>query len=133
MRMLMGSLSSTNITRKNLLFLVGVEIGIFLLLLFVPISIPCIFKEIFSFPCPGCGMTRAFYAFFKGQFIDAFTYNILFYPFLFFLLALPVRLLFVFIEKEGKISFSFLQNPIIIKILFLLLFGSEVYNIIRGI
>lgn len=35
----------------------------------------CPFKQLFGIPCPGCGTTRAFCAFFKGNFVEAFTIN----------------------------------------------------------
>jgi len=35
----------------------------------------CIFKNIFNFDCPGCGMMRAISCVFHLQFIKAFNYN----------------------------------------------------------
>lgn len=44
----------------------------------------CPIKEIFGIPCPGCGMTRAYKAFFTGHFLDALYFHPLFFsiPFL---------------------------------------------------
>jgi len=39
----------------------------------------CVFKRIFGFPCPGCGMTRAWIALFKGELTQAFYYHPLFW------------------------------------------------------
>ncbi len=35
----------------------------------------CIFKMIFGRPCPGCGMTRAFWALFHGDINSALAFN----------------------------------------------------------
>jgi len=39
------------------------------------ISIPCVFKLITGFKCPGCGITRMFEAMFRLDFKSAFKYN----------------------------------------------------------
>lgn len=44
----------------------------------------CMFKKITGYPCPSCGMTRAFCSISRGNFAAAFGYNILsfiLYPF----------------------------------------------------
>ena len=119
--------------RSHLTILVGVEIGLFLLFLFFPVSIPCIFKKVLSIPCPGCGMTRAFTAFLKGHFIEAFTYNLLFYPFMGFLIFFPIRLMIAMKRGEKVIRFSFFKKPIVIIITILFLIISEFYNVINGL
>ena len=35
----------------------------------------CTFKRITSLPCPGCGGTRALYAFLTGHFAESFLYH----------------------------------------------------------
>jgi hypothetical protein len=35
----------------------------------------CFFRKTTGLECPGCGMTRATYAFLHGRFIDAFLFN----------------------------------------------------------
>lgn len=49
---------------------------LFLLLVTLPVSIPCIFAMILGFPCPACGMTRAFTHIFRLRFVAAFFMNI---------------------------------------------------------
>lgn len=39
----------------------------------------CIYKRITGLPCPGCGMTRAFLSFFRGDIGQAFYYHPLFW------------------------------------------------------
>lgn len=35
----------------------------------------CLFRRITGLECPGCGMTRASYAFLNGRFLEAFWFN----------------------------------------------------------
>ena len=35
----------------------------------------CAFKKLTGLPCPGCGGTRAFVCFFRGDFLKSFCYN----------------------------------------------------------
>ena len=44
----------------------------------------CPIKNIFSVPCPGCGMTHSFISIFQGEFAAAWRFN----PFSYLLLAL---------------------------------------------
>lgn len=45
----------------------------------------CLFKQFLGIPCPGCGLTRAFLAFFQGNWQLALYYHPLFWlvPFIF--------------------------------------------------
>ena len=70
-----------------------VKIGIMLFLLFLfyyflnqklNIGIPCIFHELTGLYCPGCGITRMFFAIIELKFYDAFRYN----PLVFILLII---------------------------------------------
>ena len=119
--------------RSHLAILVGVELGLCFFVLLVPISIPCIFKRVLSIPCPGCGMTRAFYAFLEGHFLEAFTDNILFYPFMGFLIFFPIRLIVALKRGEKSVSFSFFKRPSVIAVIILFLLISEFYNVINGL
>ncbi len=44
----------------------------------------CLFKHIFDYPCPSCGLTRSIFSFFHGDLSGSFFYNSL-GPFLSFL------------------------------------------------
>ena len=72
-----------------------VKIGIVLFLLFLfyyflnqklNIGIPCIFHELTGLYCPGCGITRMFFAIIELKFYDAFRYN----PLVFILLIISI-------------------------------------------
>ncbi len=41
-------------------------------------DVPCYFKATLGIPCPGCGLTRAFFSLFKGDPASAFFYHPLF-------------------------------------------------------
>lgn len=55
----------------------------------IDICIPCIFKTVFNFECPGCGLTRAFISLLEMDFVGAYQSNALIF------IVLPVALYFV--------------------------------------
>ncbi len=55
--------------------LIGIGVFILAVLLLYVFEIPCIFKTLFSVPCPACGMTRACFSVLKGDFAAAFEYH----------------------------------------------------------
>lgn len=55
----------------------------------------CIMSATTGFPCPGCGMTRAWINFFKGDFLKAFKYN----PLFLIVLFVAVGWLFIYTKK----------------------------------
>ena len=59
-------------------------------------DIGCVFLEIFSVPCPGCGMTRAFVSLLKLDFYNAVKYNVV----IFFM---PYVFMYVFFDFKHKI------------------------------
>ena len=85
----------------------------FLYLLFVLImdlnGFGCIFRTLFGFPCPGCGMTRALSAILKGKIGEA----IVCHPMIF---SLPV--LFLYYWTDGKLFGKTADRIIICTILF---------------
>ncbi|NMA91192.1 MAG: DUF2752 domain-containing protein [Amphibacillus sp.] len=83
------------------LFLVGS--GVFYLKVLSPtlgISIPCIFRKITGFYCPGCGMTRASLALLDGDIYQSFRYNMLIY------ILIPLLVLFYILDKKGNKKYS---------------------------
>ncbi len=61
---------------EHLLILLGALAYVFIVAL---TGIGCPILYITGFPCPGCGLTRAYIAFFHGNFVDAFRYHPLFW------------------------------------------------------
>lgn len=76
----------------------------------------CIMSATIGFPCPGCGMTRAWISFFKGDFIKAFKYNPL------FLLVLFIAILCIFIYLKNIKLKSLEKIIFIIVALFLMVY-----------
>ena len=57
-------------------------------------EIPCLYRKIFGFPCPACGITRAYLSLLSGDFLAAFKYHSLFWT---------VPIFFLFFWLDGKI------------------------------
>lgn len=80
---------------KNLFFvaaaLFAVAVGYYLLYIYFPVVIfRCVFHEITGLNCPGCGITRMIYSFFKLKFVEGIQYNIFLgvtFPFIFYVIG----------------------------------------------
>jgi len=68
--------------------------------------IGCPFRFFFGVPCPGCGMTRAWTALFKGDIAGAFRWHPLFLVIPAFVLLLTVKKGRVFQNKRLNTAFS---------------------------
>lgn len=51
----------------------------------------CLFRRVIDFPCPGCGLTRAWLSFFSGDIMMAFRYNPCFITFPFMMMIVVHR------------------------------------------
>ncbi len=83
-------------------------------------GINCIFKKIFGITCPGCGMTRAYLSFFKGDIKSAFEFNPMFWS---------VPILFLAILRNGKITGRKIADAVIYSLICLgitILFFSRI-------
>lgn len=74
--------------KEKLLLTAAYGFVIFLLWLF---QIPCIYRYLFSIPCPGCGMTRAMLAALRLDFAEAFSYHPMFW-------SIPVLYLYLLLD-----------------------------------
>ncbi len=83
----------------------------------------CLFHNITGFPCPGCGMTRAFLRFFSGDIKGALYYHPLFWsiPFLFSVVFLSKYSLFLQKLKQNDLFW------VVITIIFLLVYFIRLY------
>ena len=76
-----------------------------LYIIFYVMEIPCIFRSVTGFPCPGCGMTRAVFCIITLDIPSAAHYH----PMVFFL---PI--LFLFIWKDGRLFRSCRLNSAVL-------------------
>lgn len=117
----------------KLILLIMTILLVFGILVVFVFDISCLFKTIFSIPCPACGLTRGFRSLFHGDIIGAINYNILTIPiFLFFLSAL-VLFLIDLIKKstylEKYLNFFVKYYYLIIGLIII----SFIINILKGI
>lgn len=73
------------------LFLIPAAIGILFILYYFGIG--CLFRQIFSIPCPGCGMTRAFFTLLQGDMKGALLCH-------FMLPTVPMLYLYILFDGE---------------------------------
>lgn len=105
----------------------------FLLLILLNFNFPCIFKEIFSLSCPGCGLTRSIFALLSFDFKTSLYYNILGIP-LFIILVITYLLIIVdIIKKENYLTSFWLFLIKKYKIIVLLVILSFIINNIHNI
>ena len=91
---------------KNSLLLTAIYTAI--LLIFWAFDVPCFFKAILGFSCPGCGMSRAVFSVIKLDFAAAFSYHPMFW-------SLPI--LYLYFIFGGKVfNKKFLDYGILILI-----------------
>lgn len=112
------------------IFLILLVFGVLVVFVF---DINCLFKSVFSIPCPGCGLTRGFRELFKGNLIGAFNYNILTIPIFLFLVGCIVLVITDLIKKSNYLEkyLSFFAKHYVVIILLVII--SWIVNIIRGI
>ena len=86
----------------------------------------CFFKSTFGIDCPGCGMTRAFFALLRGDLMGSLAYNPGLIPFLLTVIALIIQIkikhpkggyyvmgLFIFTSLVAIINFIVKQHALI--------------------
>lgn len=81
-----------SVARKKLLLLFIMGLVYYFLLRYTDVSIPCVFRSITGYKCPGCGITTMLLLIADGNFAAARAENIfLYYTLLPLLLAVCVR------------------------------------------
>lgn len=95
-------------------------IGYYYISKYTGFTIPCIFHELTGFYCPGCGITRMFFAILKFDFYQAFRYN----PLVFILLICFI--IYKLINLKYKIKLPKYTSYVLLVIVIL-------YGILRNI
>lgn len=95
-------------------------IGYYYISKYTGFTIPCIFHELTNFYCPGCGITRMFFAILKFDFYQAFRYN----PLVFILLICFI--IYKLINLKFKIKLPKYTSYVLLVIVIL-------YGILRNI
>ena len=104
-------------------------IGYYFLNKYEGFSIPCPFHLVTGYLCPGCGITRAFFALLELDFHKALTYNLLIVFYAPFILAYFIYNDYLFIyDKRDKII---RKIPNIIW--YILIFITIAFGIVRNI
>lgn len=117
---------------KFILLILTILLVFGILVVFV-FDVNCLFKSVFSIPCPGCGLTRGFRCLFKGDIIGAFEYNILVIPIFLFLVILVFIFIFDIVKKKNYLEKYLLFFRKYYVVLIVLVIISFIVNIIRGI
>ena len=79
-------------------------LGLLILLAYLA-DFGCVWQRLFSVPCPGCGMTRAWFSVLRLDFASAFAFHPMFWS---------VPLLFIYILWDGKPFRNSLLNILLI-------------------
>ena len=105
--------------KRNLKFIFYASSGIIVLAFLFAFSLfmGCPIRKFFKFPCPACGITRAYVALFSGDITAAFHYH----P-LFFLLPIVFILVILLLTDEKKKSGKFTRLYTVISAVILFLF-----------
>ncbi len=100
----------------------------YIICLVTPFRIPCIFRSITGYKCPGCGITDLFLFTLKGDFISAFECN----PMVFIIIPI-IGIIFIrqntLYIKYGYFKMSNIENLILYLLVILLLLFCIIRNI----
>lgn len=116
--------------QKKILILYGVIFGTGLLYTFLilhtPFRIPCLFREITGFQCPGCGTSRMALALMHLDFSAAFSYN----PVAFF--SFPMWFLISIAAFLGRPN-AFRSSTVLLRILAINIAIYIIFTVVRNL
>ena len=118
------------ISRRNAIIkrdavLLGIGILYYIFIRITGLAVPCIFRKITGFLCPGCGITRAILAAVRLDFAKAFAYNQLVLPVLAYII---VKNDYVFV-RYGNRKLSRFDNILI----FICIAGAVMFAVLRNV
>lgn len=99
----------------------GIGVIYYLLILFTPIRIPCVFRELTGLACPGCGISRGMVALLHLDFSAAFRQNVVVFSLLpFWCAAVFLRVFFDprWMQKDSTVEKVFLFGTIAALLIF---------------
>ena len=108
-------------------------ISFFLLIILLKFNIPCIFKELFSISCPGCGLTRSIFALLNFSLGKSLYYNILGLPLFLVLFITYILIVVDIIKKENYLTSFWLFISSHYKIVIFLIILTFIINNIHDI
>ena len=97
--------------RSKIIIILGIIIYIVLVSYFS--STLCVFNNVTGIPCPGCGLTRAYLCFFKGDLLGAFKFHPLF--------LLPAIVVIILINNKLEIDKFYIKPSLAIVFLRIIL------------
>ena len=104
--------------------LILILVGYYFFSKYTGIAIPCIFRELTGYKCPGCGITHLFFDLFNLRFKEAFNDNQLVFILLPFIIIYHLYITYLYIyNKKDKILVKIPTFVIVIIIIITLLFG----------
>lgn len=99
--------------------------------MYTGIFIPCIFRELTGFKCPGCGITHMFFDLINFRFKDAFYDNPLVFIYLPFIIVYFIYISYLYVyDRKDKILVKIPNVFLIILIIITMIYGiiRNVYN-----
>ncbi len=121
-------ISRRNAIIKRDAILLGIGILYYIFIRITGLAIPCIFRKITGFLCPGCGITRSILAAVRLDFAGAFAYN------QFVFIVLPV-LAYILIKNDyvyiryGNRKLSRFDDTLI----FICIVGAIIFGVLRNV
>ena len=114
---------------KELIGLLILLFTYYFLHIYTGLSIPCPFRLLTGFKCPGCGITSMLFSMINFRFKEAFYYNPLVFIMLPFIIAYFIYINYLYIYGKKDKILKKIPNYVTI----ILIFITIVYGVVRNI